>query len=66
MRLPLLTTKTGPILCPKTILDSQVLLQQGKEVPQVLVQWFNLPAAEATWENWSEFSSNYPNFNLNE
>ena len=64
MPLPLLTTETGPILCPETILDSRVLLQQGKEVPQVLVQWFNLSAAEATWENWSEFSSNYPNFNL--
>lgn len=62
--LPLLTSDTGPILILDIILDSRVLLQHGKEVSQVLVQWLHLPASEATCENWTKFSANYPNLNL--
>jgi hypothetical protein len=62
--LPFITSDTGPILTPETILDSRLVLQQGREVKKILVKWLNLPAAEATWENWTDISTNYPNFNL--
>lgn len=61
---PFLTTDTGPVLHPEEVLDTRILLQHDKEVPQVLIKWSSFPISEATWENWIEFSKTYPNFNL--
>lgn len=64
MPLPLLTTETGPVLTPLSVLDSRILLQQGQQTPQVLVQWQQLSSKEATWENYENFRALYPNFHL--
>jgi hypothetical protein len=57
---PFLTTETCPILHPEEVLDTRILLQHDKEVPQVMIKWSNLPVSEATWENLTEFSKTYP------
>ncbi|KAL9432564.1 hypothetical protein AB3S75_027572 [Citrus x aurantiifolia] len=40
------------------------MLQQGKLVPQVLVQWTDSSPENATWENFGTFCQQYPAFNL--
>lgn len=37
--LPLQTTELGPVIAPHAILGSMVILQNGKEVQQVPIQW---------------------------
>jgi len=37
--LPLQTLESGPILPPHMVLDSRTILQNGKEVQQLLIQW---------------------------
>ncbi|GKD35945.1 ty3-gypsy retrotransposon protein [Tanacetum coccineum] len=53
-----------PILLPFDILKYREVWQQGKLVPQVLVQWENQPTTDATWEPLNEFCHDFPDFDL--
>ena len=35
-----------------------------KEHPQALIQWKNLPACDATWEDFGVIRDQFPNFHL--
>ncbi|GJZ19340.1 ty3-gypsy retrotransposon protein [Tanacetum coccineum] len=52
-----------PILLPDRVVDSRTILQNGRSIQQVLVQWQNQPIIDATWENL-EFRHDFPSFNL--
>ncbi|GJW43325.1 ribonuclease H-like domain-containing protein [Tanacetum coccineum] len=52
------------ILLPFDILKYREVWQQGKLVPQVLVQWENQPTTNATWEPLKEFCHDFPDFDL--
>jgi len=62
--LPLQTLESGPILPPHMVLDSRTILQNDKEVQQLLIQWGDDQHAETSWESLTEFKQSYPNFNL--
>ena len=49
-----------PLLQPKRVLRSRL----SRGAWQVLVQWANLPAADATWEPVDDFRAAYPTFQL--
>jgi len=62
--LPLQTTDQGPMLIPTAVVGSRVILQKGKEVQQIQVQWGPDEAAERSWEVLAEFRKAYPNSTL--
>ena len=62
--LPLQTTEVGPILEPQAIIDNRVILEENREVTQVLIQWGEGSAAETTWEEFEDFRKAFPHFNL--
>ncbi|GJS47940.1 ty3-gypsy retrotransposon protein [Tanacetum coccineum] len=49
---------------PVAVCDSREVLQNGKAIRQVLVQWDNGSPEEATWECLSDFQNAYPDYNL--
>nr|GEV56887.1 reverse transcriptase domain-containing protein [Tanacetum cinerariifolium] len=49
---------------PVAVYDSREVLQNGKAIRQVLVQWDNGSPEEATWECLSDFQNAYPDYNL--
>ena len=53
-----------PLLQPAAILGYRKILQQGQQLPQVLVQWQGQPDSDATWELLSDFQKDFPHFNL--
>nr|GFA87974.1 Ty3/gypsy retrotransposon protein [Tanacetum cinerariifolium] len=46
------------------VCDSHEVLQNGKAIRLVLVQWDNGSPKEATWECLSDFQNAYPDYNL--
>ncbi|KAH9679078.1 hypothetical protein KPL71_025968 [Citrus sinensis] len=53
-----------PLTLPAAICATRIVFQQGKLVPQVLVQWTDGALENATWENFGAFCQQYPAFNL--
>lgn len=53
-----------PVLLPTKILGYRKILQAGKEVSQVLVQWQNQPLAVTTWELLKDLQDDYPKLDL--
>jgi len=49
--LPKLVDLSSQDLEPERVLDRRLVKKGNHTVPQVLVQWSNLPAASATWED---------------
>lgn len=49
---------------PKEILANRVITKDGTQVQQVLVQWKSKQPEEATWEDASIITSQFPEFNL--
>jgi len=41
-----------------------VILKNGQQISQVLLQWEGMPETEATWEDLAVIQKHYPNFNL--
>ncbi|KAK2387836.1 hypothetical protein QL285_061576 [Trifolium repens] len=64
MPLPLTMTEMGPIIPPAKVLAARVVQQGELKIPQVLIQWANMLAKEATWEDLEDMKVNYPNLNL--
>lgn len=64
MTLPLLTLEIGPVLVPDSVLDSQIIIINGKDVQHLLVKWLHLPAVDATWKNYKDLQLSFANFNL--
>nr|GEY22748.1 reverse transcriptase [Tanacetum cinerariifolium] len=60
--LPRLAWGTTPEMSPIKILGNRSLLQG--EGDEVLVQWDNAPASEATWEDRDTFLKTFSNFDL--
>ncbi|XP_061357783.1 uncharacterized protein LOC133302076 [Gastrolobium bilobum] len=42
---------TPPMHVPATVVAQRVIWRQGREIPQVLIQWQGLPSKESTWED---------------
>lgn len=51
-------------LQPKHILGFRTITRKRCKLPQLLVQWKDQLAEEATWENQAEFCTTFPDFNL--
>ena len=62
--LPLQTTEEGPILEPHRIVNRRVIFQNGKEVPQMQIEWGTGPAIITSWEPELEVQQNFPKLNL--
>jgi hypothetical protein len=62
--LPLTMSESGPIIQPMEVLDARTIMRGTQKINQVLVQWDQLPAAEATWEDIDTLQDNFPTFNL--
>ncbi|GJT96586.1 ty3-gypsy retrotransposon protein [Tanacetum coccineum] len=60
--LPRLAWGTTPEMSPIKILGNRSLIQGGGD--EVLVQWDNAPADEATWEDRDTFLKTFPTFDL--
>lgn len=60
------TTANGlhPVLQPSSILSSRRVLQKGKTLHQVLVQWTGCQLEDATWEDFAELCVLYPDLHL--
>jgi hypothetical protein len=62
--LPLTMSDTGPLIQPIAVLAARTILKGAQKIQQVLIQWDQYPAAEATWEEVTDLQSKYPTFNL--
>jgi len=62
--LPLIINDIGPILKPADILQSRIILEGDKHIPQVLVHWKGIDAEHATWEEFTYMQQAYSDFNL--
>ncbi|KAH9726475.1 hypothetical protein KPL70_008268 [Citrus sinensis] len=62
--LPEYSIDNHPLTLPAVIYATRIVFQQGKLVPQVLVQWTDGAPENATWENFRVFCQQYPAFNL--
>jgi hypothetical protein len=51
MPLPLSMSEVGPMIQPAAVLDTRTILRGTQEIHQVLIQWDQYTAAEATWED---------------
>lgn len=56
----MLTDFSSQDLLPDQLLDCCLVKKGSKAVPQVLVQWRNLLAASATWEDWYVLKNHFP------
>nr|GEU83883.1 reverse transcriptase [Tanacetum cinerariifolium] len=63
-KLPEEVVEGRPIEQHMAICGTRVILQKGKLVKQVLVQWVDQSPKDATWEASTEFQSAYPNYDL--
>lgn len=54
----------GHLLLPKKVLGYRRIMQAGKEVHQILVQWQSQPLADATWELQTDIRKDYPELDL--
>lgn len=62
--LPLLTAENGPIVQPKEVLQTRMLLRNESQIPQALILWDDDDVDAASWEDIEEFKRNYPLSNL--
>lgn len=53
-----------PIVVPLAILDIRIIIWNGHEVSQLLIQWRGLLPKDASWEDQDNFDSSYPEFQL--
>ncbi|XP_073223389.1 uncharacterized protein [Cicer arietinum] len=53
-----------PAYTPSQVLGRRTIQQQGEQVQQVLIQWQQKPAEEATWEDVNTIQNQFPEFNL--
>ena len=57
------TNAAGQFLVePVKIVARRVIKRDNKPVPQILVQWSNLPPEQATWEDYEKIHQQFPNF----
>ena len=62
MQLPS-TNDDGKFLVePVQILARRMIKRGNKPVPQVLVQWFNLPREQASWEDYDQLKAQFLHF----
>lgn len=54
----------GPILNPKSVLKTRVILRGNTQIQQALILWDDDDYAAPTWEDVEEFKAHYPLFNL--
>ena len=47
---------------PVAILDRRMVKKNNQANVQLLVQWFNMPASKATWEDYDSFMQKFPQF----
>ncbi|XP_070007416.1 uncharacterized protein [Nicotiana sylvestris] len=60
---PPLSTPEGQLVAePVAILDRKMIKRGNHAVTQVLVQWANLSPKEATWEDFSFLTLQFPEF----
>ncbi|GAU47333.1 hypothetical protein TSUD_101210 [Trifolium subterraneum] len=62
--LPLTMTEIGPIVQPIDVLQARTIIQGLQKVHQVLIQWDQYSAAEATWEDVTTVKDKFPSLNL--
>ncbi|XP_026410493.1 uncharacterized protein LOC113305693 [Papaver somniferum] len=61
--LPVINTEGQVLAIPAAALDSRVIVRNCVSVPQLLIQWTNASAADATWEDAGNIKSHFPKFN---
>ncbi|XP_075076527.1 uncharacterized protein LOC142163167 [Nicotiana tabacum] len=60
---PPICTDDGQVLTePVAIVDRRIVKKGNKAATQVLVQWANLSKDEATWEDYTFLTSEFPDF----
>nr|KYP42427.1 hypothetical protein KK1_036173 [Cajanus cajan]KYP42432.1 hypothetical protein KK1_036178 [Cajanus cajan] len=62
--LPINNTDLQPVIQLVAILQSRVILRGQQQIPQYLVQWEGLDAANATWEDHLTLQQAFPDLNL--
>jgi hypothetical protein len=60
--LPLIDEKGTIKVAPVAILEKRMIPRNNEPVVQWLIQWVNLPEAEATWEDASFIRKVFPSF----
>lgn len=53
-----------PLIQPVAVLDKRTILVRNQTIPQVLVQWSDLPVEAATWEAVADMMVDFPSFPL--
>ncbi|KAH9667504.1 hypothetical protein KPL70_021062 [Citrus sinensis] len=53
-----------PLSSPIAVCAERKILRQGKEIPQILVQWSDSSPENSTWEDFEEFCKLYPALHL--
>ncbi|MCH79841.1 retrotransposon protein, partial [Trifolium medium] len=64
MPLPLTMTDVGPSIQPIDVLQVRTIIRGSQKVHQVLIQWDQYTAAEATWEDVNNIQDKFPSLNL--
>jgi hypothetical protein len=64
MPLPLTMNDFGPIIQPSQILQARTIVRGSQKIHQVLIQWENQSATEATWEDIATLQQKFPSLNL--
>ena len=62
--LPITNSEMRPVLQPKIILQSRVILRNHQQVQQQLIKWEGLEDDQATWEDTSTIKLAFLDFNL--
>ena len=60
--LPLSNSHGQFLVEPTAVLDRRLVKKGGKAVVQVKIQWMNMSAKEATWEDYDQMLQQFPNF----
>lgn len=55
---------TTTVLQPSSLLCSRMVMQKGKSIKQVLVQWSGCQPEDATWEDFAELCTHSPDLHL--
>jgi transposase InsO family protein len=63
-QLPLLSPEGQLQLYPAQILERRAIKRNNVAVPQILVSWTNLPAEDASWEDYDDIAVRFPQFIL--
>lgn len=58
------TNKIGELrLVPVVVLDRRLVKKRNMPATMVLIQWSHSIPEDATWEEWSQITEKYPEFN---